>query len=88
METVILQPNKENLYKCAAHLKSGGLVAFPTETVYALGAVATNAAAVEKVFDVKKRSHDKPLIVAVAKKSEILAKYFRRLEKNFIKIIS
>ena len=49
METVILQPNKENLDKCAAHLKSGGLVAFPTETVYALGAVATNAAAVEKV---------------------------------------
>ena len=71
METVILQPNKENLDKCAAHLKSGGLVAFPTETVYALGAVATNAAAVEKVFDVKKRSHDKPLIVAVAKKSDI-----------------
>lgn len=57
--------------RCASRLKAGGLVAFPTETVYALGAVATDAKAVKKVFEVKNRPMDKALIVAVAKKSDI-----------------
>ncbi|MCH5165529.1 MAG: threonylcarbamoyl-AMP synthase [Clostridiales bacterium] len=70
-KTLILQPTKENIALCAEELRNGGLVAFPTETVYALGAVATNAVAVEKVFEVKGRPSDKPLIVAVARKSDI-----------------
>lgn len=57
--------------RCAAALKAGELVAFPTETVYALGAIATDGAAVEKVYAVKRRSKDKPLIVAVADRSQI-----------------
>lgn len=69
--TQILQPTAGNILRCAATLKSGGLVAFPTETVYALGAIATDAAAVDKVYAVKGRPHDKPLIVAVSKKSDI-----------------
>lgn len=73
MTTEILQPTNENIELCASHLRAGGLVAFPTETVYALGAVATDAQAVKKVFDVKGRPLDKPLIVAVAEKSEIAA---------------
>ncbi len=71
MATQILKPTTENIVKCANTLKAGGLVAFPTETVYALGAVATDAAAVEKVYAVKSRPHDKPLIVAVSNVSEI-----------------
>lgn len=71
MKTEILQPTDSNIQKCAAHLGGGGLVAFPTETVYALGASATNAEAIKRVFAVKKRDSDKPLIVAVAKKSDI-----------------
>lgn len=57
--------------RCASHLRSGGLVAFPTETVYALGAVATDAEAVKAVYAVKGRPTDKPLIVAVGRKSQI-----------------
>jgi len=57
--------------RCASELRTGGSVAFPTETVYALGAVATDAKAVEKIYEVKGRPKDKPLIVAVAKKSDI-----------------
>jgi L-threonylcarbamoyladenylate synthase len=49
-----------------AVLRAGGLVAFPTETVYGLGADASNAAAVRKVFDAKGRPYDHPLIVHVA----------------------
>lgn len=71
MDTRILQPTEENILRCASVLKAGGLVAFPTETVYALGAAATNADAVKRVFEVKGRPLDRPLIVAVAKKSDI-----------------
>jgi L-threonylcarbamoyladenylate synthase len=47
-------------------LAAGGLVAFPTETVYGLGADAGNVAAVERIFDAKRRPADHPLIVHVA----------------------
>jgi len=47
-------------------LRSGGLVAFPTETVYGLGADALNPAAVQKIFEAKGRPSDNPLIVHIA----------------------
>ncbi|WP_152656870.1 L-threonylcarbamoyladenylate synthase [Oceanobacillus sp. CFH 90083] len=47
-------------------LKAGEVVAFPTETVYGLGADATNAAAVRKIFEAKGRPQDNPLIAHVA----------------------
>jgi L-threonylcarbamoyladenylate synthase len=50
----------------AARLRAGGLVAFPTETVYGLGADATNAKAVGKIYAAKGRPADHPLIVHVA----------------------
>jgi len=57
---------REQLAGPAALLKSGGLVAFPTETVYGLGADARNTAAVERIFSAKGRPSDNPLIVHVA----------------------
>jgi L-threonylcarbamoyladenylate synthase len=50
----------------AAHLKAGDLVAFPTETVYGLGADASNSEAVSRIYSVKGRPHDHPLIVHIA----------------------
>ena len=50
----------------AAHLKAGDLVAFPTETVYGLGADATNLYAVSRIYSVKGRPNDHPLIVHIA----------------------
>jgi len=50
----------------AANLLAGGLVAFPTETVYGLGADACNAEAVARIYSVKGRPADHPLIVHVA----------------------
>lgn len=52
-------------------LKEGGLVAFPTETVYGLGADGLNAQAVEKIFAAKGRPADNPLILHVYKKSDV-----------------
>jgi L-threonylcarbamoyladenylate synthase len=55
----------ETIAKAAAILHTGGLVAFPTETVYGLGADATDSAAVAKIFAVKGRPHFNPLIAHV-----------------------
>jgi L-threonylcarbamoyladenylate synthase len=52
--------------QAAAILRGGGLVAFPTETVYGLGANALDAGAVEKIFAAKQRPHWDPVIVHVA----------------------
>ena len=57
--------------RAAQSLKSGALVAFPTETVYGLGADATNAAAVARIYQVKGRPADHPLIVHVGDMQDI-----------------
>lgn len=64
------------IHKAAEILRSGGLVAFPTETVYGLGADATHAAAVRKIFAVKGRPVTNPLIVHVAD-AEVARRYVR-----------
>jgi L-threonylcarbamoyladenylate synthase len=56
----------EMIANAAQTLKDGALVAFPTETVYGLGADATNAKAVARIYEVKGRPADHPLIVHVA----------------------
>src|SRR3954465_13736676 len=53
-------------------LRRGGLVAFPTETVYGLGANALDAAAVARIFEAKGRPATNPVIVHVADASEVL----------------
>jgi tRNA threonylcarbamoyl adenosine modification protein (Sua5/YciO/YrdC/YwlC family) len=52
-------------------IRSGGLVAFPTETVYGLGANALDQEAVKKIFKAKGRPADNPLIVHISDKSEV-----------------
>jgi len=58
-------PDPAALARAAAVLRDGGLVAFPTETFYGLGAAALDAAAVRRVFAVKGRPEAKPLLVLV-----------------------
>src|SRR4051812_1359954 len=61
-----MSPGSNDIRRAAQVLRSGGLVAFPTETVYGLGADATNADAVAKIFAAKGRPSTNPLIVHVA----------------------
>ena len=56
----------------AEHIRAGELVAFPTETVYGLGADASNDAAVAKIFAAKGRPADHPLIVHIASSAQVL----------------
>ncbi len=71
METVILKANHENIEKCAELLRRGDIVAFPTETVYGLGANALDGAAAKKIFKAKGRPATNPLIIHVADKKQI-----------------
>ena len=58
--------SEADLDRAVAVLRAGGLVAFPTETVYGLGADASNDEAVRKIFAAKGRPHDHPLIVHIS----------------------
>lgn len=75
MQTQIINidPQKIDIKKikeCAEILKNGGLVAFPTETVYGLGAVATDASAAKKIYAAKGRPSDNPLIIHIAEPTD------------------
>jgi len=65
METKTLSPNANGFFQAAKLLQAGSLVAFPTETVYGLGADAYNSIAVAKVYAAKGRPNFNPLIVHV-----------------------
>src|SRR3979411_3329503 len=64
--TAILPANEAAVAQAARSLREGGLVAFPTETVYGLGADATNAAAIARLYQAKGRPSFNPLIAHVS----------------------
>src|SRR4029453_13999296 len=66
MRTVYLQADTEAVRRAAEVIRAGGLVAFPTETVYGLGADALSAAAGTRIFEAKERPRGNPLIVHLA----------------------
>ena len=71
-ETKLVSGNdKKGIKDCAEHLAGGEVVAFPTETVYGLGANAFDASAVGKIFDAKGRPSDNPLICHIGDKGII-----------------
>jgi len=63
---IISNPTQGDIKKAAEALKDGHLVAFPTETVYGLGADATNEKAVSRIYSVKGRPSNHPLIVHIS----------------------
>ena len=71
METKILTTDKNDIKQAAAIIKRGGLVAFPTETVYGLGANALDEKAVAGIYEAKGRPSDNPMIVHIARASDI-----------------
>ncbi len=71
MQTLILPPKPENLLRAARIIQEGGIAAFPTETVYGLGANALEKQAVKRIFVAKGRPADNPLIVHLWDVSQI-----------------
>ena len=70
--SLMLKPELQNQIEVAAALlRKGGVVAIPTETVYGLAADASNADAVKRIFKIKGRPADHPLIVHIADESQL-----------------
>lgn len=84
MNTQII--NKTNLSAAAQIIRRGGLVAFPTETVYGLGADAMNGEAASKIFEAKGRPSDNPLIIHISNKNQIKA-LVSEINDNALKLI-
>ena len=83
------QPEKEILEKAAGRLHAGELVSFPTETVYGLGAIATDAHAAEKIYRAKGRPSDNPLIIHIAEPEDaeryaFVSPLYKKLAKAFM----
>lgn len=66
VSAIISQCSLNVLHQAAENLKSGGLVAFPTETVYGLGVNAEDESAIKRMYEVKNRPADHPVIVHIA----------------------
>lgn len=84
MQTKIF--SKDQIDEAVKLLAAGQLVAFPTETVYGLGAIATNEKAVKGVYAAKGRPSDNPLIVTVANE-KMMARYAREVPARAKKLI-
>jgi len=68
----VLEANRPEAIEEAARLiREGGIVVFPTETVYGLGADAFNPLSVARVFEIKRRPHFDPLIVHIAELEQL-----------------
>ncbi|MGQ9832346.1 MAG: L-threonylcarbamoyladenylate synthase [Candidatus Villigracilaceae bacterium] len=87
--TLLLPATPENIALAAQRIKEGGLVAFPTETVYGLGANALDAEAAARIFSAKQRPAADPLIVHLAGLEQVeqvarpISPLARRLAKAF-----
>lgn len=74
MTLVINESSPDSPNKAASVLESGGVIVYPTETLYGLGALVVNEEQVKKVFDIKGRPHRKPIPVLV-KDKEMLSEF-------------
>jgi len=82
---IISNPTHDDIEKAAKALKDGHLVAFPTETVYGLGADAINVEAVSRIYSIKGRPVDHPLIVHILSINQ-LDKWARDIPDYAIKL--
>jgi L-threonylcarbamoyladenylate synthase len=63
---------EKDIEQCLQVLKTGGLILYPTDTIWGIGCDATNTEAVKKVYKLKKRSDEKAMIVLVADEKDVL----------------
>ena len=68
---MILKSDPEGIFLAGQILKSGGIAAFPTDTVYGLGALYCDAGAVRKIFQAKGRPEEKPLSILISETDQV-----------------
>lgn len=82
-----LENNEEKLIEAAKILQEGGLVAFPTETVYGLGADGLNSEAAAKIYSAKGRPSDNPLILHIAD-MDMISKLAKNISEDAMKVMN
>ena len=70
-ETIIFGTNPEDIRRAAEIIREGGLIAFPTETVYGLGANGLDGAAAARIYEAKGRPSDNPMILHISSKGDL-----------------
>ena len=78
---------KDQIEKAVAVLKAGGVILYPTDTIWGIGCDATNEAAVEKVFALKQRSDSKSLII-LAGDMNMVGRYVREIPEMAVTVES
>jgi L-threonylcarbamoyladenylate synthase len=66
-----LNPRDDHIVKSFQIIKDGGVIVFPTQYLYGLGADALNVEAVDKVFEIKQRSYHKPLLILIPHRQDL-----------------
>lgn len=82
-----LENNEEKLIEAAKILQEGGLVAFPTETVYGLAADGLNSEAAAKIYSAKGRPSDNPLILHIAD-MDMISKLAKNISEDAMKVMN
>lgn len=78
---------EDDVKKAVVSINNGGVILYPTDTIWGLGCDALNEAVIEKVFDIKKRSKDKSLLILLAEARDIL-QYVASPHPDIIDIIN
>ena len=76
----------QDIKNCVEHLKNGGLILYPTDTLWGIGCDANNIDAVKKIYNLKKRIDSKALICMVADE-RMLSKYIKNIPEVALDII-
>lgn len=66
-----INPQHDRILKASRIIKNGGIILFPTQYLYGLGAKALNTEAVDKIFDIKQRPYHKPLLILIDKQKDL-----------------
>lgn len=78
---------QEDIDRCLTVLRAGGIILYPTDTIWGIGCDATNEEAVQKIFSLKQRAESKSMIILVADK-ESISEYALPLPEKIRKIIA
>ena len=76
-------PDIKDIAECAKVIHDGGLVIFPTETVYGIAADYSNPKALERLREIKQRDENKPFAILISQ-SELISKLYKNTRSSFV----
>ena len=82
-----LHPGKDHIVASSRIIKDGGVIVFPTQYLYGLGADALNAEAVDRIFEIKQRSYHKPLPILIPHRKE-LTKLVQHVSSTAVRLMN